>query len=76
MPDRDETIVPTNVLDVYADGSKLDNAIGIGVHSRKLDLKLSLRLPHYCNVLQAGVMAIYRAAQWILANSVSLDKDL
>ena len=33
-------------------------------------LNISLRLPDYCSVFQAQVMAIYRTAQWILAYGV------
>ena len=46
------------ILDVYTDGSKLDNGFGNGVYSGKLDLKISLRLLDYCSLFQAEVMAI------------------
>ena len=48
--------------------SKLDNGVGSGVYSGKLDLNISLRLPDYCSVFQAEVISIYRAVQWILVN--------
>ena len=37
-----------------------------GVYFGELDWNNSLRLSDYCNMFQAEVMAIYRAAQWIL----------
>ena len=57
IPSRDDwnydIIVPPDVLDVYTDGSKLDNGVGSGIYSVKLDLNISLRLPDYCSVFQA-----------------------
>ena len=50
--------------------SKLDNGVVSGIYSGKLDFKMSLRLPDYCSVFQAEMVAIYRATQWILANDV------
>ena len=41
---------------------------GSGIYLDKLDLNISLRLLDYYSVFQAEVMAIYRAAQWILFN--------
>ena len=49
-------IVPLKVLDIYR------------VYSRKLDQNISLLPPNYCNMLQADVVAIYQAAQWMLTN--------
>ena len=75
IPRRDDwnydAIVPPDVLDVYTGGSKLENGVGSGIYSEKLYLNISLRLLDYCSMFQAEVMAIYRAAQWILANGVS-----
>ena len=48
-----------------------DSRVGSGVYSGKLVLNISLRLPDYCSVFQAKVMAIYRTAQWILINGAS-----
>ena len=64
-------MVPPDVLDVYTDGSKLDNGVRSGIYFRKLNLNISFCLPDYCSVFQAEVVAIYRAAQWIIANGVS-----
>ena len=47
-------------MDIYIDGSKLDNENGI--YSGKLNLNISLRLPDICSVFQAEVVAIYLAA--------------
>ena len=66
---RDMTI-PLRLLDVYADGSKLDCGVRSIVYSRRFDLKILLRLPAYCSVFQAEVIAIYRPG-WIFANGVS-----
>ena len=59
---------PPKVLEVYTDGYKLGNGVGSGICSGKLDLNISLRLPDYCSVFEAEVMAIYRTAQLILVN--------
>ena len=66
-----DTIVQTEVLNIYTDSSKLDNEVGSGVYSGKLDLNISLPLPDYCSLFQAEVMAIYRDAQSNLINGAS-----
>ena len=70
MPSRDDwypnTVVHPEHLDIYNDGSKLDNGVVSGIYSEKMDLRISLQLPDYCSVFQAEVMAIYGS---ILANA-------
>ena len=68
-----DTIVPPDVLNVCTDGFKLDNGVGSGIYSGKLNLNIS---PDFCSEFQAEVMAIYQASQWILANSVSFTRVL
>ena len=69
-----DTLVHTDVLNVYINSSKLDNGVGCLVYSGKLDLNIPFRLPHYCSAFQAKMMAIYRTAQWILVNGVSFTR--
>ena len=70
IPSRNDwdpnTVVHPDYLDVYTKGFKPDNGVGSDIYSGKLDS----RLPDYCSVFQATVIAIYRAAQWILVNCV------
>ena len=44
IPGRDDwnydTIIPPDFLDVYTDGSKLDNGFGSGIYSEKLVLNI------------------------------------
>ena len=84
IPSRDDwdpnTFVHPEQLDIYTEDTKLDNLVGSGMYSGKLDLNISLRLPDFCSVFQADVMAIYGVAQWILVNgapftSVSVFSD-
>ena len=76
MTGTSDTIVPPDIIDVYTDASKLDNGIGSGIYCGKLNLNFSLRLPNYCSVFQAEVIAIYRASQWILENGISFTRVL
>ena len=59
-PSRDDrnsdTIAPPEVLDIYIDGSKLDNGVGNGVYSGRVDLDISLRLPDYCSIFQGRLI--------------------
>ena len=63
IPSRDDwgpnTVAHPEHLDIYTDCSKLDNGVGRGISSGKLDISISLRLPDYCSVVQADVMVIY-----------------
>ena len=74
IPSRDDwgpnTVAHPEHLDIYTDCSKLDNGVGRGISSGKLDISISLRLPDYCSVVQADVMVIYWVAQFILVNCV------
>ena len=49
--------------------SELDNGVGGGIYYRKLDLYIALRLPYYCSVFYMDLLAIYRAAQWVVVSS-------
>ena len=60
---------------IYTDDSKFDNEVGSGIYSGKLDLSISLWQPVYSSVFQAQVLAIYRAAQWILDNGAPFIRD-
>ena len=71
-PSRDDkdpnTAVYPEYLKIYTVDYKLDNGVRSGICSGKLHLSIPLRLSDYCSAFQAEVMAIYRAAQWILVN--------
>ena len=62
------TVISLRLLDIYTYGSKFENRVGRDIYSNKLYGNIYLCLPDYCNVFQAEVLAIYRAAQWILVN--------
>ena len=48
IPSREDwdpgMIIPTKLLDIYTDGSKLDNGVGNRVYFGKLGLNISLRI--------------------------------
>ena len=56
-------------ISFYTDGSKLDNRVGGGVFSAKLDTKIAFRLPDHCSVFQAEVTAI-KESLLVLTKSV------
>ena len=51
------TVVQPERLDIYTNGSKLNNGVGCGIYSGKLDLSIFLRLSDYCSVFQEEAMA-------------------
>ena len=65
------TVVHSELLDIYTDSSKLNDGVRSGIYSGISDLSISLRLPDYCTVFQTKVMVIYLPAQWILVNRAS-----
>ena len=62
-------------IQIFTDGSKSKDRVGIGIFSEQLDLKLSHTLPNYCSVIQAEIMAIKTAVQWIQYMDIS-NKDI
>ena len=60
-------------LKIYTDGSKIDDRVGLGVHSQELHINISKRLPNFCSVLQAEVRAIHEAARIIQCSSISME---
>ena len=63
---RSYAIVVQNI-----DGFKLDNEVGNGVYTVKLDPNISLSMPNYCSVFQAEVLAIYEASSTVFPPLVS-----
>ena len=72
IPCRDEWVdrTPGNrrYVDFYTDGSKLDSQVGLGVYSEDLGLEMALRMPDYCSVYQAEILAIAKVAKWLRCN--------
>ena len=62
IPSRDDwypdVMILPDLLDIYTDGSKLDNRVGNGDYSGKLDLNISLLLSNYYCVFQVEVIVI------------------
>lgn len=46
----------------------MDNQVGLGVYSEDLGLEMALRLPDYCSVYQAEILAIAEVAKWLRCN--------
>ena len=62
---------PEEAICFFTDGSKLNNQVGFGVFSRKLNLFISARLPDYCSVFQAEVSAITEVMRWLKRNVIT-----
>ena len=62
-------------ISFYTDGSKLDNRVGGGVFSAKLDTKIAFRLPDHCSVFQAEVTAI-KESLLVLTRSVLTTRNI
>ncbi|XP_073821296.1 uncharacterized protein [Musca autumnalis] len=56
---------PLDGIEVYTDGSKMENGTGAGVYSDILNLQLSFKLNKECSVFQAEIFAIKKAAELI-----------
>lgn len=50
---------------IFTDGSVMDERVGAGVYSETLELRESLKLKRGCNILQAELKAIKRAAELV-----------
>ena len=53
-------------IDIFTDGSKLDGKVGCGIFSEDVGLNESFRLPNYCSVFQAEVLALKHAADELI----------
>ena len=58
-------LIPDDTIAIFTDGSKTRESAGCGIYSEQLNLRLSFKLPCYSSVLQAEIMAIKLAAEWI-----------
>jgi ribonuclease HI len=72
---RKKALSETDETNFYTDGSKLDGKVGAGVFCDKLKVSISVRLPDYCSVYQAEVIAIEEALTWLKHNVIS-SKDI
>ena len=70
-----ELVLDPKVLNFFTDGSKMGGRVGCGVHCEKLNLNLFFRLPDYCSVFQAEIIAIMEAVDWLRYNVISV-KDI
>jgi len=61
----------SEVIEFFTDGSKLDGKVGAGVFCDKLNVNISVRLPDYCSVYQAEVVAIKEVLSWLKHNAIS-----
>ena len=65
FPSREEwnenNVIYNSHLGIFTDGSKIDNKVGGGVFSEELKTQKSFRIPDYCSVYYAEVVAIQEA---------------
>jgi len=61
----------TKAIQFFTDGSKLDGRVGAGVFCDRLNVNISVRLPDYCSVYQAEVVAIEEVLCWLKHNVIS-----
>ncbi|XP_043660731.1 uncharacterized protein LOC122624986 [Drosophila teissieri] len=55
-------------VNIYTDGSKMEEGVGAGIYCTDPDMRLSYKLPSQCSIFQAEVFAIGKAAE--LAQSI------
>ncbi|XP_043660730.1 uncharacterized protein LOC122624985 [Drosophila teissieri] len=55
-------------LNIYTDGSKMEEGVGAGIYCTDPDMRLSYKLPSQCSIFHAEVFAIGKAAE--LAQSI------
>ena len=68
IPARDWKSLPHRIADtinIFMDGSKLNNQVGGGVYSAEMGIYESFRLPDHCTVYQAEVTFIQAAMMHI-----------
>ncbi len=74
FPSRDDwekgKVVDNDTIQFFTDG-KLLGRVGSGVFSHQLDINLAFRLPDYCSVFQAKVIAISEVMDWLRYNTIS-----
>ena len=77
FPSRDEWNegykIDDNHLNMFTDGSKLENKVGGGVFSEELNTRKSFRLPDHCSVYQAEVAAIQEALTIVKESQIGTD---
>ncbi|XP_022217480.1 uncharacterized protein LOC111070830 [Drosophila obscura] len=56
---------PDGAIQIFTDGSKLDNKVGGGIYSEQLNIRHSFRLPDHSSVFQAEFIAINEALGWL-----------
>lgn len=52
-----------NTLNIYTDGSKMDDGVCAGIYCPELAIKQPFMLPHRCRTFQTEVFAIGKAAE-------------
>lgn len=70
IPSREEwkcnSVIQTDEISVYTDGSKMENGVGSGVHCLEPSIGMAVRLLDKCTVFQAEILAIYKAAMGLV----------
>ena len=61
----------TEAMQFFTDGSKLDGRVEAVVFCDKLNVNISVRIPDYCSVYQAEVVAIKEVLSWLKHNVIS-----
>lgn len=62
---------PTADIYVYTDGSKTEEKVGAGVFSGNLGLSNSYKMPSYCTVFQAEILAVLKCSRAMEQMSLS-----
>ncbi|XP_031788378.1 uncharacterized protein LOC103316144 [Nasonia vitripennis] len=64
------SIIKEDEISIFTDGSKTIKGTGAGVYSEQLGVQKSYRLKNDCNILQAEILAIEKAARLAQLNNV------
>nr|AMS38355.1 hypothetical protein [Bactrocera tryoni] len=60
---RKGMLATRNTLNIYTDGSKMDDGVGAGIYCPELGIRQPFKLPDHCSIFQAEVFAIAKAAE-------------
>jgi ribonuclease HI len=79
IPSREEWVEKEHeqygTTNIFTDGSKLAEQVGFGIFSSDIGINQSHRIPDYCSVFQAEVIALKQAAEILSVNGIS-GKDI
>lgn len=60
----------TGVTDIFTFDSKLAERVCFVIHSPTLSINFNLKLPDYCRDVQAELIAIIEAVEWLLGSLI------